>query len=80
MVPADQISVCASDVQLYLNKIRSQSISVQAVIGMLSAVGANVVRIRGKKFKEQSRWMLPREHFDQVDYPQAAPGGSIQHG
>jgi hypothetical protein len=51
MVREDQISACASDLQIYINKTRSQSISIQAVAGMLSAVGAKVERVRGKKFR-----------------------------
>jgi hypothetical protein len=80
IVRDDQIAVCASDLQLYINKTRSQSISVQAVVAMLSAVGAKVERVRGKTFKEQSRWILPLEHFDPADYASDAPGGPPQHG
>jgi len=79
MVRDDQIAVCASDLQLYINKTRSQSVSVQAVIGMLSAAGAKVERVRGK-FKEQSRWMLPLDQFDPADYASSAPGGPAEHG
>jgi hypothetical protein len=78
MVLEDQISVCASDIQLYINKTRSQNISVQAVVAMLSAAGGKVERVRGQKFKEQSRWMLPLEHFDPADYA-SDPVGLLQH-
>ena len=80
MVRDDQIAVCASDIQTYINTRKSQSISVQAVVAMLSAAGAKVERVRGAKFKEQSRWMLPLKHFDPADYDSAAPGGSASHG
>lgn len=79
MVRRGQISVCASELQLYINKPRAQGISIPVVVGMLTAVKAKVERVRGK-FKEQSRWMLPLEHFDPADYPSAATGGTIQHG
>jgi hypothetical protein len=68
IVRDDQIAVCASDIQLYINKTGSQSISVQAVVAMLSACGAMLERVRGPKFKEQSRWMLPLDEFDPCDY------------
>ena len=79
MVRDDQIAVCASDVQLYINKTRSQSVSAQAVVAMLSAAGAEVERVRGK-FKEQSRWMLPLDHFDPADYATSPSGGPAEHG
>jgi hypothetical protein len=78
MVLDDQIAVCASDFQLYLNKARSQPVSNPAVVAMLSAAGAKVKRVRGK-FKEQSRWMLPLDEFDPVDYASSMPGGSTEH-
>ena len=80
MIRDDQIAVCASDIQIYINKTRSQSISVQVVVGMLSAVGAKVERVRGKKFNEQSRWMLPLDQFDPADCASSAPGGPAEHG
>jgi hypothetical protein len=77
MVLQDQITVCASDLQNYVNKTKSQGVSVQAVVAMLRAAGAKVERVRSqKKFKEQSRWILPLEHFDPDDYPSAASGVS----
>jgi hypothetical protein len=78
MVCDDQIAVCASDLQLYINKTGAQSISVPAVVAMLSAVGAKVERVRGN-FKEQSRWMLPLDEFDSADYPSSMSGGSAEH-
>ena len=78
MVCDDQIAVCASDFQLYLNKTGAQGISVRAVVAMLSAVGAKHERVRGN-FKEQSRWMLPLDEFDPADYASSMPGGSGEH-
>jgi len=80
MLHRGRISVCASELQLYINKGRSQTISIPVVVGMLQAVGATVERVRVKGCKEQSRWMLPRVQFDPADNPiAAAPGGAIQH-
>jgi len=78
MVRDDQIAVCASDFQLYLNRTRSLAISLPAVVGLLSVAGAKVERVRGN-FKEQSRWMLPLDEFDPADYASNMPGGSTEH-
>ena len=78
MVLDDQIAVCASDLQLFLNKARTQAISLPAVVGMLSVAGAKVERVRGA-FKEQSRWMLPLDEFDPADYASSLPGGTTEH-
>ncbi len=79
IVRHDQIAVCSSDVQFFLNKTRSQAISVQAVVVMLLAAGAKVERDRGKDYKEQSRWILPLAEFDPSDYESSMPGGPSQH-
>jgi hypothetical protein len=50
------ITICASDLQNYVNRTTFQSLSVKAIAGMLSALGAKSVRARGVKFKDQSRW------------------------
>ncbi len=54
-----KISICASDFQMYVNRTTSQNLSVKALTGMLSALGAKSIRVRGNQFKEQSRWLLP---------------------
>lgn len=77
MVRGDQISVCANHIQNYVNRTKPQHISIHVVVGMLTAVGAKMERVRGKKFKEQSRWMLPLEHFDPADYASVAAGGAV---
>ena len=63
-----KVSVCTSEFQTYVNKTTFQSLSVKAVAGMLSALGAKSVRVRGVKFKDQWRWVLPVSEFDPVDY------------
>jgi hypothetical protein len=68
MVIGDAITVCASDLQTYVNKTTFQALSVKAVAGMLSALGAKSIRIRGPKYKDQSRWMLPVLEFDPAEY------------
>ena len=67
MVIDGKITVCAGDLQVYVNKTTFQALSVKAVAGMLSALGAKSMRHRGARFKEQSRWVLPEE-FDPADY------------
>ena len=78
MLLDDQIAVCASDIQLYLSKARSQAVSISSVVAMLSAAGAKVERVRGR-YKEQSRWILPLDEFDPADYASSMPGGSTKH-
>jgi hypothetical protein len=74
-----QIAVCSSDFHLHLTKTRNQTVSIQTAVAMLSAVGAKVERVRGNQFKEQSRWMLPRDEFDPSDYASNVPGGSSRN-
>ena len=80
MVRDGRITVCASDLQAYINKTTQQNLPVRAVAAMLSAIGATTVRIRGRKIKEQSRWELPLNEFDPGDYPSSESGGLAQHG
>ncbi|MGA8025867.1 MAG: hypothetical protein WB992_01895 [Bryobacteraceae bacterium] len=75
MVCEGRITVCASDLQLHINKTTLQSLSVRAVAAMLSAIGAKTIRIRVKKVKEQGRWELPLAEFDPGDYPVPETGG-----
>ncbi len=79
IVRHDQIAVCSSDIQSFLNRTRPQATSVQAVVVMLLAAGAKVERDRGKNYKEQSRWMLPLAEFDPADYESRMQGGSSQY-
>jgi hypothetical protein len=68
MVIDGTVTICASDIQVYVNKTMFQNLSVKAIAGMLAAVGAKSMRVRGQGFKEQSRWVLPPEEFDPREY------------
>jgi hypothetical protein len=37
---------------------------------MLGALGGKSIRVRGQKFKEQGRWVLPLDQFDPAEYSQ----------
>jgi len=77
MVRDGRITVCASDLQMYINKTTQQNLTVRAVAAMLSAIGATTIRVRSTKIKEQSRWVLPLSEFDPSNYiPE--PEGSVQ--
>jgi hypothetical protein len=73
MIRERRITVCAIDFQMHVNKTTLQSLSLRAVAAMLSAIGAKTVRVRGKKIREQSRWVLPLDEFDPADYPVPEP-------
>lgn len=73
MVRNERVTVCASDLMLYINKTTQQNLSAKAVAGMLSAIGATTIRVRGNKIKEQSRWELPLDEFDPADYSAPDP-------
>jgi hypothetical protein len=81
MVRDGRITVCARNMQMYINKTTQQNLPVRAVAAMLSAIGAITVRVRGKKIKEQSRWELTQSEFDPADYGVPEPEGPVdQHG
>jgi hypothetical protein len=63
-----QIAICSSNLQMYVNKTTLQNLSVKEIVTMLSSLGAKSARVRGSKFKEQSRWLLPHKEFDPADY------------
>ena len=63
-----KIGICASDLQMYINKTTFQTLSVKAVASMLGALGGKNIRVRGANFREQSRWMLPTNQFDPIEY------------
>jgi hypothetical protein len=71
MVADGFITVCASDMQTYINKMTSENLSIPAVVGILSAIGAKSKRFRGK-YPEQTRWLLPPERFAAADYPSSS--------
>ena len=68
MVIEGKIAVCTSDFQIYVNKTTYQNLPVKAIAGMLSALGAKSIRVRGPKFKDQSRWVLPLSEFEPAEY------------
>jgi hypothetical protein len=68
-----QIAVSASDLQMHLNKVLFQNLSVKAIAQMLTVIGAKSLRIRGARLRDQSRWLLPTEMFDPADFV-AQPG------
>ncbi|MCC7156549.1 MAG: hypothetical protein IT161_18375 [Bryobacterales bacterium] len=68
MIIGDQVAVNSVDLQLYLNKTFGQNLSVKAIASMLSAIGAQSIRVRGAKIREQGRWLLPRDQFDPADF------------
>ena len=71
------VTVCASDFQTYVNKTTFQNLSIVKIAGMLSALGARSIRVRGGgKFKDQSRWALPLDEFDPKGYPSPEEQGT----
>jgi hypothetical protein len=64
------VAICASDLQRYVNQTMLQILSVRAVASMLMALGGKSIRVRGQKFKEQGRWLLPLDQFDPAQYSQ----------
>jgi hypothetical protein len=71
-----KVAICASDFQMYINKTMLQMLSVKAVASMLGALGGKSIRVRGQKFKEQGRWVLPLDQFDPAEY---LPGKREEH-
>jgi hypothetical protein len=63
-----KVAICASDLQMYVNKTTFQNLSIKAVASMLGVLGGKSIRVRGARFKEQSRWILPVDEFDPVEY------------
>jgi hypothetical protein len=84
MVRDGRITICASDLQMHINKTTQQTLTTRAVAAMLSAIGAVTIRVRGTKIKEQSRWVLPLNEFDPSDYitelGRSAQGSEDQNG
>jgi hypothetical protein len=63
-----KVAICASDLQMYVNKTTFQNLSIKALASMLGVLGGKSIRVRGAKFKEQSRWVLPVDQFDPAEY------------
>jgi len=68
MIIGEQVAVNSVDLQLYLNKTFGQNLSVKAIASMLSAIGAQSIRVRGAKIREQGRWLLPLDQFDPAEF------------
>ncbi len=76
MVIDGQIAINASDLQIYVNKTTFQNLSVKAIASMLSVMGGKQMRVRGQRFREQSRWLLPLDEFDPSEYAARGQGES----
>jgi hypothetical protein len=68
MIIDGKITICTSDLQTYVNRTTFQNLSIKAIAALLGALGAKGMRVRGAKFKEQSRWALPVDEFDPREY------------
>jgi len=62
------IAICTSDLQPHINKVFGHNLSLKAVASMLAAIGASNIRIRGSQFRDQSRWLLPKDEFPPSRY------------
>ncbi|OFW07675.1 MAG: hypothetical protein A3G20_01710 [Acidobacteria bacterium RIFCSPLOWO2_12_FULL_59_11] len=80
MIHKEKIAICSGDLQMYVNKTTGQNLSVMEIVSMLKALGSEPGRVRGRKFKEQSRWLLPLEEFDPADYcaREREPGDDVE--
>ncbi|MBI4465349.1 MAG: hypothetical protein HY647_11650, partial [Acidobacteria bacterium] len=68
MILNGRIAICASDLQIYINKTTFQNLSMKAVASMLAALGGKSLRVRGQQFRDQSRWVLPESEFSPAEY------------
>jgi hypothetical protein len=62
-----RIAINTTDFHGWINRTTFQNMSVKALASMLSAMGAEQRRVTGKH-REQSRWLLPIEHFNPAEY------------
>ena len=53
---------------MHVNKAFFLSLTVKAIAQMLTVLGAQSVRIRGARLRDQSRWLLPKDLFDPADF------------
>lgn len=67
-----RIAINTTDFHGWINRTTFQNMSVKALASQLAAMGAVHKRVTGKGFREQSRWLLPVEHFDPADYQKTA--------
>ena len=71
IVKDGRVAINTTDFHGWINRTTLQNLSVKALAGQLSAIGAVQKRVAGKGFREQSRWLLPIEHFDPADFGKA---------
>jgi hypothetical protein len=64
-----RIAINTTDFHGWINRTTFQNMSVKALASQLAAMGAEQRRVTGKH-REQSRWLLPIEHFSPADYQQ----------
>jgi hypothetical protein len=62
------ITISATDFQMYITKTAGQNLTVKAITSRLAALGAESVRPRSGVFRDQSRWALPVGAFKPEDY------------
>jgi len=63
-----RVAINTTDLQSWIAKsTTSQPLSVKALASLLNAMGATPMTVPVKR-REQSRWLLPIEHFDPADY------------
>jgi hypothetical protein len=67
-----RIAINTTDFHAWINKTTLQALSIKALASTLSAMGAVQMTVPVKR-REQSRWLLPIEHFDPADYEKTAP-------
>jgi hypothetical protein len=63
-----KVAICASDLQMYINKTTFQNLSIKAVASMLGVLGGKSIRVRGPKFKDQ---FDPAEYSPNKEEPSA---------
>ncbi len=71
IVKDGRVAINTTDFHGWINRTTLQVLSVKAIAGQLSAIGAVQKRVAGKGFREQSRWLLPIEHFNPADFGKA---------
>jgi hypothetical protein len=58
-----RVAINTTDLHSWINKTGFRNFSVKELASTLGAMGAIQFRMRGPKFREQSRWLLPLDHF-----------------
>jgi hypothetical protein len=68
VIDKNQVTMSSTHLQVFINKLTSQNLSVIKVAAMIAAIGGKAVRLRRHGLREQSRWALPVEEFAPKDY------------